>query len=82
MPNSATFAALVETATKWLGNRLFVARHIREAARRARVCAFVMVSSVVKVFEETMKSVSSGSRSSGGLDEVRAVDVRNEAEGQ
>ena len=33
------------------------------ATSRARVCALVIVSSVVKVFDETMKSVSAGSRS-------------------
>ena len=42
--------------------------------------ALVIVSSVVKVFDETMNSVSAGSRSRVGLDEVGAVDVGNEAE--
>ena len=37
---------------------------LRPANSQSRaVCALVMVSSVVKVFEETMNSVSAGSRS-------------------
>ena len=39
-----------------------------------------MVSSVVKVFEEIMKSVSAASRSLDGLGKIRAVDIGNETE--
>ena len=46
------------------------------------MCALVIVSSVVNVFDEMMNSVSAGSRSSDGLGEVRAVDVGDEAERQ
>ncbi len=61
MPNLATSAALVETATKCLATAagsFSVAR-----AQSRAVCALVIVSSVVKVFEETMNSVSAASRS-------------------
>ncbi len=51
------------------------------SAHSRAVCALVMVSSVVKVFEETMKRVSSASRSRDGFGEVGAVDVGDEAEG-
>ena len=63
MPNSDTFAALVETATKCLATAFVIAAEALRATSRARVCALVIVSSVVKVFDETMKSVSAGSRS-------------------
>ena len=62
MPNFATSAALVETATKCLATALR-RRRARRATSRARVRALVIVSSVVKVFDETMNSVSAGSRS-------------------
>ena len=39
-----------------------------------------MVSSVVKVLDETMNSVSAGSSSCDRLGQIGAVDVRNEAE--
>ena len=61
MPNFATSAPLVETATKCLrmadSSRSFASSHVRA------VCAFVMVSIVVNVFDAMTKSVSSGSRS-------------------
>ena len=44
-----------------LGDRRLVAE--RGQGPLARVCAFVIVSSVVNVFDETMKSVSSAARS-------------------
>ena len=44
--------------------------------------ALVIVSSVVKVFDETMKSVSGGIQIGDGFGEVGAVDVRDEPEGQ
>ncbi len=61
MPKSATCSALVDTATKCLATAASspsAARHQRRAVR-----ALVSVSSVVKVFEQTTKSVSAGSRS-------------------
>ena len=62
MPNSDTFAALVDTATKCLATAF--ASLPRPASNQSRALwALVIVSSVVKVFEETMNSVSSGSRS-------------------
>ena len=62
MPNFATSAALVDTATKCLATD--VSSPPKPASDQARaVWALVMVSSVVKVFEETMNSVSAGSRS-------------------
>ena len=70
MPKSATLGRAVETATKWWATAsVFAASdpsmapdasspaHSQSRARRA----LVRVSSVVKVFEATMKSVVSGS---------------------
>ena len=72
MPKSATLSSAVETATKWWATAsVFDASapsiapdasrpaHSQSRARRA----LVSVSSVVKVFEATMNSVVSGSRS-------------------
>ena len=61
MPNSDTSSALVETATKCLAIAASSPRAARAHSRAVR--ALVIVSSVVKVFEQTMNSVSSGSRS-------------------
>ena len=61
MPNSATPSALVETATKCRRTALLVAERASVHSRAG--CALVSVSSVVKVFEQTMNSVSAGSRS-------------------
>ena len=61
MPNLATSSAFVETATKCFA---IAASSPSAASAHARAeCAFVIVSSVVKVFDETTKSVSSGARS-------------------
>ena len=61
IPNSATRSAFVDTATKCLataaGSPSWPSTH-----SRAEV-AFVSVSSVPKVFDEMMKSVSSADRS-------------------
>ena len=46
------------------------------------VRALVIVSSVVNVFDETMNSVCGRVEVAGGLGEVGAVDVGDEAEGQ
>ena len=62
IPNSATPSALVETATKCLATAASSPPSPASDHSRA-VRALVIVSSVVKVFEETTNSVSSGSRS-------------------
>src|ERR1700756_2285440 len=62
IPNSDTLAALVETATKCFDTALTSPpRPLSDQSRAVR--ALVIVSKVVKVFEETTKSVSSGLRS-------------------
>jgi hypothetical protein len=61
MPNSDTFSALVETATKWWATAASSPSACTVQSRAER--ALVIVSSVVNVLEETMNSVSSGSRS-------------------
>ncbi len=69
MPKASTSFAFVETATKCravalAGSPLAPEAFLSPASSHFRaVCALVIVSSVVKVFELTMKSVSSGSRS-------------------
>ena len=80
IPNSFTFSSLVETATKWRATACSLPN--RSRAQALAVCALVMVSWVVKVFEATTNSVSSASRSAGGLHEVRRVHVGDEAEGE
>ena len=62
MPNSATFAALVDTATKCRATAAASPPRPSSSQRRA-LSALVIVSRVVKVFDETMNSVSAGSRS-------------------
>jgi hypothetical protein len=61
MPNARTSAALVDTATKWRATARSSPSRRSSQARAVR--AFVSVSSVVNVFEATMNSVCSGSRS-------------------
>ena len=62
MPNSDTFFAFVETATKCLATAFASPpKPLRDQSRAS--AALVMVSRVVNVFEEMMKSVSAGSRS-------------------
>jgi hypothetical protein len=62
MPNFATSDVFVETATKCFATESSLPP--KPASDQARALwAFVMVSSVVNVFEEMMKSVSAGSRS-------------------
>jgi hypothetical protein len=61
IPNFATSAALVETATKCLAT---ARSSLSVASDHARASlALVSVSSVVKVLDATMKSVSAASRS-------------------
>ncbi len=61
MPNSATFPALVDSATKCLATAAS-SPSASSSQVRAEV-ALVTVSMVVKVLEATMNSVSAGSRS-------------------
>src|SRR5882724_8207300 len=62
LPNFVTSAAFVDTETKCLAtDRSSPPSPASDQARA--VLAFVIVSSVVNVFEETMNSVSAGSRS-------------------
>ena len=78
MPNFATSAAFVETATKCLATDF--SSPPRAASDQARaVWALVMVSSVVKVFEETINRVSVGIEIADGFREIGPVDVGNEA---
>ena len=62
MPNLLTSWALVETATKCLATACSSFKRRQSTSARA-VWALVIVSSVVNVFDETMNSVSAGSRS-------------------
>ena len=62
MPNARTASALVETATKCFATAASSPPSPPSSHARAER-AFVIVSSVVNVFDETMKSVSSGARS-------------------
>ena len=58
-------------------------RQARPTVHARAELALVIVSSVVKVFDDTMKSGLVGwIEVAHGLDEIRAVDVRDEAEGQ
>ena len=60
MPNFETASALVDTAAKCFDTA--VSSPPRPASSHDRaVCALVIVSSVVKVLDETMNSVSSAS---------------------
>ena len=61
IPNSATLAALVDTATKW---RATASSSFRaERSHSLAVAALVSVSMVVNVLDDTTKRVSAGSRS-------------------
>ena len=57
-----------------------VRRQAIESPRRA-VCALVIVSSVVNVFDEMTNSVSSAVQPFDGLRKVGTVDIRDEAKG-
>ena len=80
IPNAATSSRFVETATKWRAIADSSPPSPSSSQSRA-VVAFVIVSRVVNVFEQTMNSVSRRIEVVGRLDEVGAVDVRDEAEG-
>ena len=62
MPNFAHLLGVGRDRDEVLGHRLLVAEGCAAATSRA-VRALVIVSSVVKVFDEMMNSVSAGSRS-------------------
>ncbi len=62
IPNSATFSAFVDRATKCLATAFSSPSRPFSSQERAEV-ALVMVSIVVKVLDATMNSVSDGSRS-------------------
>ena len=62
MPKRATSSRFVETATKCFATAEESAPSAPSSHARA-VSALVIVSSVVNVFEQTMKSVRSASRS-------------------
>src|SRR5215510_4899833 len=59
MPNADTFSAFVETATKCFATALVSPPSPLSDQSRA-LCAFVIVSRVVKVFDETIHSVEAG----------------------
>ena len=81
IPNFATSFAFVETATKCFATE--VSSPFNPASDHARaVCALVIVSSVVKVFEEMMNRVSAGSRSLDGFRKIGPIDIGNEAKRQ
>ena len=63
MPNAATSSAFVDTATKCLATAFSSPPSPLEQPVRGPTVALVSVSSVVKVLDETMKSVVAGSRS-------------------
>ena len=60
-------------------NRLLIAQALSTHSRA--VWALVMVSSVVKVLEQTMNRVSSAIQVARRLDEVSAIHIRDETEG-
>jgi hypothetical protein len=62
MPNSATLAPFVETATKCRATALRSLPR-RESAQSRAECALVIVSCVVNVFDAMTNSVSATSRS-------------------
>ena len=59
MPNSATLSSWVETAAKWSGTAF---SPTAPAIQARALAALVIVSWVVKVFDETMNKVLAGSR--------------------
>ena len=63
MPNFVDLLGVGRDGDEVLGDRLRSSAEAASAASRAPSCALVIVSSVVKVFDETMNSVSAGSRS-------------------
>ena len=78
IPNLVTSAALVETATKCLAMAFSSPPSALSIQSRA-VWALVIVSSVVKVFEETIKRVSAWVEVADGFGKIGAVNIGNEA---
>ena len=77
MPNCVTASALVETATKCFATAFASPSWPMLQSRAAR--ALVSVSRVVKVFEQTMNSVSAASRSRVASTKSVPIDVGDEA---
>ena len=72
MPNCATLSSCVETAAKWSPT----AASPTPCAIQARaVAALVIVSTVVKVLEETMNSVRVGIQAVQSIRDIRPVDI-------
>ena len=82
MPNVVTSVGVRRDGDEVPRHRRLVAAQTVARSQARAVWAFVIVSSVVNVFDETMKSVSSGLEVAGRLGEVRAVDVGDEPERQ
>jgi len=74
------FAALVEIATKCLAAAAGCFKVLRAQSRA--VCALVIVSRVVKVFDEIDKQGLLGIEVARGLGKIRSINVGDEAEGQ
>ena len=81
MPKAFDAAStLVDTATKW---RCSSASGTPPAIDQSRaVCAFIIVSAVVKVFDATTNSVVAGSSDGERVDHRLRVDVGDELHGQ
>ena len=79
MPNFATSSALVDTATKCFATAFASPSRQAPVASRVRVGD---VSSVVKVFEQIDEQRLGRIEVARGLDDVGAVDVGHEAEGE
>ncbi len=79
MPNLRDFVGVGRDRDEVSRDR--ASRHRARCRHQARAaCALVSVSSVVKVFEQTMNSVSAGVEIARRLDEIGAVDIGDEAE--
>ena len=75
MPKAATLSSFVETAAKCFAT----AASPSAATSRARaLAALAIVSCVVKVLDDTMKSVRARSRSAERVGEIGAVDIGDE----
>ena len=81
MPKADTFAALVDTATKCFATAAASPPSPASSQSRA-LSALVIVSSVVKVFDDDDEQRLGRVEVARRLDEVGAVDVGDEAEGQ
>ena len=80
IPNLATSSAFVETATKCLA--IAASMPSADSTHERAEWAFVIVSSVVNVFDDDDEERLLGGEVASRLDEVRGVHVRDEAERQ